>query len=60
MSERRESSVNQTKLRRLDTLLGELWREVLQAEFYGSAAIEVIVADGTIQQIRRRIEKTER
>ncbi len=60
MSERRETGANGAKVRRVETMLEELWREVLERGFYGGAAIEVVVADGTIQQIRRRVERTER
>ena len=34
--------------------------EILQRGFYGSAAIEVSIQDGTIQHIRRRVERIEK
>ncbi len=34
--------------------------ESLQRGFFGTAAVELSVQDGTIQHIRRRIERIER
>jgi hypothetical protein len=51
---------NEQKLRRLQTVLAEILAEVLRRGYYGTAAVEVNVADGTIQHIRLKTERIER
>ncbi|MGC3972381.1 MAG: hypothetical protein QM775_35075 [Pirellulales bacterium] len=53
-------TTNQAKTLRLRALLDELLRQALQRGFYGTAALEITVQDGTIQNIRRRVEQMER
>jgi len=51
---------NQTKVNRLETLLAEILAESLRRGFHGKAAIEWAVQDGTIQHIRRVVERLEK
>lgn len=55
-----ETPANQQKMALLKTALGELLSEVLRRDFYGTAGIELSVQDGTIQHIRRKVERIER
>jgi hypothetical protein len=52
-----ETPANQQKLAQLQTTLGRMMREVLQRGFHGSAEVELVIHDGTIQTIRRRVEQ---
>ena len=56
----RETRANQGKAVQAELALVEMLAEVLRRGFYGSAAIEVAVQDGTIQHIRRRVERLEK
>ncbi len=56
----RETRANQGKAVQAELALVEVLAEVLRRGFYGSAAIEVAVQDGTIQHIRRRVERLEK
>jgi len=51
---------NQEKMALLKAALGEILAEVLRRGFHGTAAIEVSVQDGTIQHIRRKVERIEK
>jgi len=55
-----ESPANVTKLTRVDQTLRALCDEVLRRGFYGVAAIELAIHDGTIQRICRKVEQVER
>lgn len=44
----------------LRAALAEILAEVLQRGYHGKAGIELSVQDGTIQHIRRSMEKTQR
>ena len=55
-----ESPTNRQKVAQLETALAELLREVLERGFHGTAGVEVSVQDGTIQHIRRRVERLEK
>jgi hypothetical protein len=54
------SSVNLKKMEQLDAVMAELLRKVLQRRFYGTASVEIIIQDGTIQQFRYKIEQVEK
>jgi hypothetical protein len=56
----RETPANQSKLSRASAAWSSVLGEVLQRGFHGLAQIEVTVQDGTIQQIRRSVERIER
>ncbi len=51
---------NDKKLDQLRAAVGEILADVLRRGFYGTAGVEVVVQDGTIQSIRRRVERVER
>ena len=51
---------NQTKLSQVERAWSEVLAEALKRGFYGSVSVEVVVQDGTIQNLRRRIEQLER
>jgi hypothetical protein len=44
----------------VNELLTKLTDEILSRGFYGKAALEFDVADGTIQQIKKRVEEAHR
>jgi len=53
-------STNQQRVTKVKLLLEDLLLEVLQRGFYGVAAIELSVQDGTIQNIHRKVEQIHR
>jgi hypothetical protein len=55
-----ETAGNVKKLAQLQRAMAELLDEILRRGFFGSASLEVGVQDGTIQSIRRTVEKVER
>jgi len=55
-----KTSTNQQKVSQLRAVLAEILVEILRRGFHGTAGIELRVQDGTIQHIRRRIERIER
>jgi len=55
-----ETAGNRRKMAQLKTALAEVLAEILRRGFHGTAAVEVSVQDGTIQCIRRRVERIER
>jgi len=60
MITQRQSPGNTKKLAQLQTALAQVLAEALKRGFFGTAAIELSVQDGTIQHVRRRIERVER
>ena len=55
-----QTSTNRQKVTQLEAAMAELLREALTRGFHGSAGVEVSVQDGTIQHIRRRVERLEK
>ena len=55
-----KTPANQRKMAQLRRALGELLAEVLRRDFFGSAGVELVIQDGTIQSIRRKVERVER
>jgi len=51
---------NQKMMAQLKATLGEMLAEVLRRGFHGSAGVELSVQDGTIQNIRRKVEQIQR
>ncbi len=51
---------NAKKVAQLQAILAEVLRESLRRGFFGTAAIELSVQDGTIQHIRRTVERIEK
>ena len=52
--------VNQQKVAQLQEAVGELLAQVLKQGFFGTAGVELSIQDGTIQTIRRTMERIER
>jgi hypothetical protein len=55
-----ETPVNRVKVSRAEALLSEMLAESLRRGFHGTAVLEVSIQDGTIQHIRRRLERIEK
>jgi len=55
-----ETPTNLRKMAQLKATLGEILAEVLRRGFHGTACVELVIQDGTIQNIRRRVERIER
>jgi hypothetical protein len=51
---------NAKKLSQLEAILAEVLAEALRRGFFGTATVEVSVQDGTIQHIRRTVERVEK
>jgi hypothetical protein len=51
---------NAKKVAQLERALAELLAATLKRGFFGTAAVEVSVQDGTIQYIRRKVEQIEK
>lgn len=54
------SAVNARKKGQLIRALETDLTEALRSGFYGTVTIEAVVQDGTIQQIRHRVERIEK
>ena len=54
------TSGNAKKLAQLQSALAEILAESLRQGFFGTAAVEVNVQDGTIQHIRRTVVRIEK
>ncbi len=55
-----KTPANQKKMSQLRVALGETLSCVLKRGFYGTAGVELTIQDGTIQSIRRKMERVER
>ena len=51
---------NAKKMAQLRQALDELLEDSLRRGFFGTAAVELNIQDGTIQHIRRRVERIEK
>jgi len=51
---------NAKKVVQLQSIVAEMLAEALRHGFFGTAAIELSVQDGTIQHIRRTVERIEK
>ena len=51
---------NAKKVAQLQSIVAELLTEALCRGFFGTAAVELSVQDGTIQHIRRTVERIEK
>lgn len=54
------TTTNVKKVAQLQQALAEMLAETLKRGFFGIAAVEVSVQDGTIQHIRRKVEQIEK
>ena len=55
-----KSPSNVKKVAQLESALAEILAQALRRGFFGTAAVELSVQDGTIQHIRRRVERIEK
>ena len=55
-----DTPANEQKVGQLNAALGQILAEILRRGFHGSAGLEMSVQDGTIQHIRRKVERIER
>ncbi len=60
ISQSTKRPANDRMIELLRAALAEILAEVLKRGYHGTAGIELSVQDGTIQHIRRNMEKTER
>jgi hypothetical protein len=60
MKSLRQTTANQTKLQRVAAAFERLIDEVLADDFHGTARLELVVANGTIQRISRTVERVEK
>jgi len=60
MKSLRTSATNQTKLAQAASAFNKLADEVLADNFHGSARLELVIANGTIQRISRTVERVEK
>jgi len=51
---------NAKKVAQLQSIMAEMLPEALRRGFFGTACVELSVQDGTIQHIRRKVERIER
>jgi hypothetical protein len=51
---------NRIKLGQVEAALAELLAETLRRGFYGKVALELAIQDGTIQHLRRVVERIEK
>ncbi len=54
------NAVNEKKLSQIESELVEILRQITRRGFHGTGGVEVSVQDGTIQHIRRRMERLEK
>lgn len=55
-----DTPANRAKVALLEAALSQLLAEALRRGFFGNAAVEFAVQDGTIQHVKRRLEKIEK
>ena len=55
-----QTPTNQKKVAQLEAAVQQILSEILQRGFHGSAQIALSVQDGTVQHIRRVVERIER
>lgn len=55
-----QTEANRAWMARCDRAWQELLDEALRRGFFGSVSLEVQLQDGTIQHLRRRLERCER
>jgi hypothetical protein len=54
------TSGNRIKLAEIESALAELLADTLRRGFHGKAVLELAVHDGTVQHIRRIVERIQR
>ena len=51
---------NRIKIGQVEAVLAELLAETLRRGFHGKAVLELVIQDGTIQHLRRAVERIEK
>ncbi|HEY2759927.1 MAG TPA: hypothetical protein VGI75_04270 [Pirellulales bacterium] len=51
---------NQVKISEIETAMAGMLSETLRRGFHGKAILELVIQDGTVQYIRRVVEKVEK
>ena len=51
------TAANKNKIGQMSDAMKEILQEATRRGFYGTAAIEISVSDGSIQWIKRRVER---
>jgi hypothetical protein len=54
------TAANAKKVAQLELVLMEILAGVLRRGFFGTAAVELCIQDGTIQHIRRKVDQIEK
>jgi hypothetical protein len=57
MATHTRTPANAQRVEQLESVLAELLAETMQRGFFGTASVELNVQDGTIQYIRRRVDR---
>ena len=52
-----KTTANKNKISQMSIAMKEILEEATRRGFYGTAAIEISVSDGSIQWIKRRVER---
>ncbi len=52
-----KTTANKNKVGQIATAVKEMIEEATRRGFYGTAAIEISISDGSIQWIKRRVER---
>ncbi len=60
MESAKEITAHERQAFTVERVLRELLGDVMQRDFYGRASVEVVISDGAVQRIYRRIERTEK
>jgi hypothetical protein len=55
-----QTQSNRIKLAQIESALAELLADTLRRGFHGKAVLELSVQDGTVQHIRRVVERIQR
>ena len=54
------TAANAKKMAQLQAALAEILAEALVRGFFGTAAVELSIQDGTIQHVRRKVDRIEK
>ena len=55
-----QTPTNAKKVAQLQQAMAEMLAESLRRGFFGTASVELSIQDGTIQHIRRRLDRIEK
>lgn len=56
----KDTAANARKITSVRAMLGTVLEEVLRRGFHGTARIELVVSDGTLQRLSRTVERIEK